>query len=112
MLEENKIVSLSSNEMNKSGFLKRINKINKKNKKKKKMRKSNIISIITNRYSNNKKQLNQPTEIIPIKDSLLEQDKKAYKIVTLTLPDPLKEVVITKKEKIQKNKFKIDVMNS
>ena len=39
MLEENKIVSLSSNEMNKSVFLKRINKINKKSKKKEKNQK-------------------------------------------------------------------------
>ena len=112
IIEEIKKVSFSPNERNKSGFLKRLNDINKKRRKNKKIKKSNIISIITNRYSNNKLKLNQHTEIVPRKNYLLEQDKQACKIVTLTLPDPLKETVISKKEKIQKNKFKNDVMNS
>ena len=125
--EENKKLSTSSNEMNKSAFIKEIDKINsikndekkddkvddKNDDKKPKIKKGNILKIITNEYGNNKIKLNQKKGILLKRDfNQTEQDKQTCKLVTLTLPDPLKEAYITKKNRIQKNKFKNDVVNS
>ena len=111
-LEENKKLNLSSNEINKSGFIKEEDKINK-NEQKTKIKKSNILHIINNEYEKNKIKDVKKKGISFNRDyDQLEQDKQACKLVTLTLPAPLKETFITKKNKVQKNKLKNDVMNS
>ena len=110
-LEENKMLNLSSNEINKNVFIKE-DKINK-NEQKTRIKKSNILNIINNEYEKNKLKAAQKKGILFNRDyDQLEQDKQACKLVTLTLPTPLKEAFITKKNKVQKNKLKNDVMNS
>ena len=101
-LDEIKKISNSSNEINKSGI-----SINEKDDKKR-IKKNSIIALL---HKENKK-INQKKEIIKKDDLQLEQDKQACKFVTLTLPDPLKEVMIMKKKRIMKNKFKTDVVNN
>lgn len=108
-LEENKNINMTSNEVNKSVFSKENDKIEKKIK----VKKSTIYNLLNNEYGNsNKIKLNQKKEIIKRRDYEIEQDKQACKLVTLTLPDPLKINAISKKDKIEKNKLKNDVMNT
>ena len=115
IIEENKKNNSSINENNKSEIIKEKDN-NDTNEKKIKIKKKNIINIISNEYenyNNNKiKTLHKKEIIINKRDYELEQDTQACKLVTLTLPDPIKENFITKRDKIQKNKFKSDVMNS
>ena len=94
--------------MNKSAFSKENDKIEKKIK----VKKSTIYNLLNNENGINKIKLNQKKEIINRKDYEIEQDKQACKLVTLTLPDPLKINAISKKDKIEKNKLKNDVMNT
>ena len=101
-LDEMKKISNSSNEINKSEI-----SMNAKEGKKR-IKKSKIIALIHNEH----KKINQKKEIIQKKDQQLEQDKQACKYVALTLPDPLKEVMIEKKKRIMKNKFKTDIVNN
>jgi hypothetical protein len=101
-LDEMKKISNSSNEINKSEI-----SMNAKEEKKR-IKKSKIIALIHNEH----KKINQKKEIIQKKDQQLEQDKQACKYVALTLPDPLKEVMIEKKKRIMKNKFKTDIVNN
>jgi hypothetical protein len=101
-LDEMKKICNSSNEINKSEI-----SMNAKEEKKR-IKKSKIIALIHNEH----KKINQKKEIIQKKDQQLEQDKQACKYVALTLPDPLKEVMIEKKKRIMKNKFKTDIVNN
>ena len=113
ILDENKKINLSV-ENNKSAIIKEKDN-NEINENKIKIKKKNIINLINNDYENeiNKIKINHKKEIIINKrDYQLEQDTQACKLVTLTLPSPLKENFITKRDKIKKNKFKNDVMNS
>ena len=104
-LDEIKKITSSSNEMNKSEI------ISNEKDKKKKIKKDNIISLIND--NNNKLKINQKKDIIQKKeDYQLEQDKQACKLVTLTLPNPSKELFISKKKKIMKEKFKTDMVNN
>ena len=107
-LEENKNVNITSNEVNKSIFSKENDKIEKKIK----VKKSTIYNLLNNEYENNKIKLNQKKEIIKRRDYEIEQDNQACRLVTLTLPDPLKINAISKRDKIEKNKMKNDVMNT
>ena len=81
-------------------------------KKKIKVKKSTIYNLLNNEYENNKIKLNQKKEIIKRRDYEIEQDNQACRLVTLTLPDPLKINAISKRDKIEKNKMKNDVMNT
>ena len=101
-LDEIKKISNSSNEINKSEISMNANE------EKKRRKKTNIIALIHNEH----KKITQKKEITQKIDQQLEQDKQACKYVTLTLPDPLKEVMITKKKRIMKNKFKTDIVNN
>ena len=67
---------------------------------------------MNNKHGNNKIKLNQKKEIIKRRDYEIEQDNQACRLVTLTLPDPLKINAISKKEKVEKKKLKNDVMNT
>ena len=108
-LEENKNINITSNEVNKSVFSKENDKIEKKIK----VKKNTIYNLLNNEYENsNKIKLKQKNKIIKTTDYEIEQDRQACRLVTLTLPDPLKINAISKRDKIEKKKLKNDVMNT
>ena len=105
IFDEIKKISSCSNEINKSEIIKNEKDINKKTKK------DNIISLFND--NNNKLKIIQKKDKIQKKeDYQLEQDKQTCKFVTLTLPNPSKDVFISKKKKIIKEKFKADTVNN
>ena len=110
ILDENKKINSSSNDINKSIIKEKDN--NNNNELKIKIKKSNLRNILNNDYENNKIKINHKKEIMNKGEYEIEQDKQACKLVTLTLPDPQKETFITKRNKIRKKKFKNDIMNS
>ena len=110
ILDENKKINSSSNDINKSIIKEKDN--NNNNELKIKIKKSNLGNILNNDYENNKLKINHKKEIMNKGEYEIEQDKQACKLVTLTLPDPQKETFITKRNKIRKKKFKNDIMNS
>ncbi len=105
ILDEIKKISSCSNEINKSEII-----TNEKDKNKK-TKKDNIISLFND--NNNKLKIIQKKDKIQKKeDYQLEQDKQTCKFVTLTLPNPSKDVFISKKKKNMKEKFKADTVNN
>ena len=113
-LEDNKKNNLTSNETNKSIVIKEKKNLSERNEQKINIKKETILKIINkNETDKDKLKINQKKELFHKKDEYqLEQDKQACKLVTLTLPNSLKENLVTKKNKIQKDKLKTDVMNT